>query len=306
MTSKTTGNPFLGTMRLPFLILTPACVLLGTAAAVWAGYIINWLYFSLALAGAVSAHVSVNALNEYFDFKSGLDLKTRRTPFSGGSGSLPANPEKSYVALATGITTFLLTAAIGIYFMTVWGWKIFPLGLFGLLIIGAYTTWITKQPIACLMAPGLGFGVLMVMGTYFVLTGHYSMTAFVASLVPFFLVSNLLLLNQFPDVDADSTIGRRHFPIIIGKSASARIYIVFLVCAYISVLFGYLSGLFPLTGLLALGSLFLAIPTMRGVLKYAESISELIPFLGKNVAIVIFTPVLLAVGMFVGKFLNES
>ena len=45
----------------------------------------------LALAGGLLAHISVNALNEYLDFTSGLDLTTLRTPFSGGSGTLPAN-----------------------------------------------------------------------------------------------------------------------------------------------------------------------------------------------------------------------
>ncbi|MDZ7699102.1 MAG: hypothetical protein U5R49_19945 [Deltaproteobacteria bacterium] len=49
-----------------------------------------------------------------------------------------------------------------------------------------------------------------------------------ASLVPFFLVSNLLLLNQFSDVAADESVDRRHFPILIGNRASSFIYNAFL------------------------------------------------------------------------------
>ena len=75
------------------------------------------------------------------------------------------------------------------------------LGLAGLLLVFGYTIWFTRDPYLCLIAPGLGFGPFMVMGTHFVLTGNYAWTAFIASLIPFFLVSNLLLLNQFPDVD---------------------------------------------------------------------------------------------------------
>ncbi|MCK4490168.1 MAG: prenyltransferase, partial [Anaerolineales bacterium] len=56
-------------MRLPFLILTPACVVLGLAAAIWTSGQVNWLHFVLVLIGALSAHVSVNTFNEYFDFK---------------------------------------------------------------------------------------------------------------------------------------------------------------------------------------------------------------------------------------------
>jgi len=46
-----------------------------------------------------------------------------------------------------------------------------------------------------------------------------------ASLVPFFLVSDLLLLNQFPDAAADERVGRKHIPILIGRRASSFIHL---------------------------------------------------------------------------------
>ncbi|MFC1585195.1 prenyltransferase [Fibrobacterota bacterium] len=302
--TNTTKQAIMGTMRIPFLVLTPACVVLGVAATAWSGKTLNLWYLILAAIGALAAHISVNALNEYFDFKSGLDFNTQKTPFSGGSGVLPSHPEKSHLGLITGLVAFAATGLIGIYFIFVWGWGILPLGLAGLAIIALYTTWITKNTFLCLVAPGLGFGPLMVMGTAFVLTGSYSMTAFIASLVPFFLVSNLLLLNQFPDVEPDKEIGRRHLPIAIGTRASAWIYAIFMACTYAAVIYGYLAGLFHWAGLLALGSAVLAFPTIRGVLKHSQSIPALIPYMGKNVVITIFTPVLLAIGLFLGRFLG--
>ncbi|HHJ06807.1 MAG TPA: prenyltransferase, partial [Anaerolineae bacterium] len=181
-------------MRLPFLILGPACALLGIGAAVWQVGRVSVFYSALAMLGAVTAHISVNAFNEYFDFKSGLDFKTKATPFSGGSGTLPANPQAARPALMTAWTTLGITALIGLYFLWVWGLALLPLGLLGLVIVYIYTNWITRSPFLCLIAPGLGFGILTVMGTNFVLTGQYSLTAFFAALVPFFLVNNLLLL----------------------------------------------------------------------------------------------------------------
>jgi 1,4-dihydroxy-2-naphthoate octaprenyltransferase len=206
----------LGPMRAPFLILTPACVLLGLGTAVWTTGRVNWLHFAMALVGAVCAHISVNAFNEYFDFKSGLDARTQRTPFSGGSGTLQAREDMARPALAMAWTALAITALIGVCFVFLRGPAILPLGILGLLVILAYTPWLTRSPFLCLIAPGLGFGPLMVMGVHFALTGAYSWTAFVASLVPFFLVSDLLLLNQFPDVEADRGVGRRHFPILVG------------------------------------------------------------------------------------------
>jgi len=287
-------------MRLPFLVLTPACVVLGAAIAVSAGHALNWLHFALAMVGGVAAHISVNALNEYHDHTSGLDAITERTPFSGGSGTLGRVPEKAYVALATGLVAAAIVLATGAYFAAVRGFGIIPLGVLGLVVILAYTPWVTRSPLLCLLAPGLGFGTLMVMGTAFVLTGHYSLPAFVASLVPFFLVSDLLLLNQFPDVEADRQVGRRHLPITAGLRASAVVYAVFLVCSYVAIVAGALTGLFPLHGLLGLASVVVAVPTLGGVLRYAESVPDLIPYLGKNVFVVVFTPVLFAIGLFLG------
>ncbi|UCG14857.1 MAG: prenyltransferase [Deltaproteobacteria bacterium] len=288
-------------MRLPFLILTPACVMLGAATAVWSGANINPYYLLLALIGAVSAHVSVNALNEYDDFRSGLDLATQPTPFSGGSGTLPRSPDKAHMALITGLTSLAITALVGVYFLYLWGLWLLPVGLLGIVIIVAYTKWITRNPLLCLVAPGLGFGPLMVMGTDFVLSGSYSWTAFVASLVPFFLVSDLLLLNQFPDIAPDSEVGRKHFPIAIGRAASVKLYGVFLASAYLTIILGYFYGTLPLEGFWALISVFIAVPTVRGVSRFADDIPRLIPYMGRNVIVIISTPVLLAIGLLVAR-----
>ncbi len=290
-----------GPMRLPFLILNPACVLLGAATAVWSGSELNPYYLILAFVGAVSAHISVNALNEYDDFKSGLDFKTQRTPFSGGSGILPKYPEKAHFALITGLVALSITALIGIYFLYVRGLLLLPLGILGLITIIAYTKWLTGNPFICLIAPGLGFGILMVMGTNFVLTGSYSWASFIASLVPFFFVSDLLLLNQFPDVEADKGIGRRNLPIVIGRKASVKVYGLFLAGAYLAVVLGYIFGIFPLESLLVFATIVIAVPTLRGIARYADDIPRLIPYLGRNVIIIILTPVLLAIGLFLGK-----
>lgn len=297
---NTIGRATLGPMRLPFLVLTPACVLLGAATAVWSGSGINWFHLALAFLGAVSAHISVNAINEYNDFRSGLDLRTQRTPFSGGSGVLQEMPERAHYALITGFVTLVITALIGVYFLYFKGLWLLPLGVLGLVIIVTYTKWITRNPFLCLIAPGLGFGPLMVMGTHFVLTGSYSWTAFVASIVPFFLVSNLLLLNQFPDVEADKGVGRRNMPIVMGREASVKIYGAFLACTYAAVIAGYLTGPLPLAGLLALASAVLAVPTVRGVARYVNEIPKLVPYMARNVIIIILTPVLLAIGLFIG------
>jgi 1,4-dihydroxy-2-naphthoate octaprenyltransferase len=203
--------------------------------------------------------------------------------------------------LLSGLFSLTVTTVVGVYFLFVRGLWLLPVGLLGIVIIVAYTKWITKNPLLCLIAPGLGFGPLMVTGTDFVLSGSYSSTSLVASLVPFFLVSDLLLLNQFPDVEADRGVGRHHFPIALGKEASVKLYVAFLAGSYLAIIFGYIAGSLPLEGLLALGSILLAVPTARGVASFANDVPSLVPYMGRNVIVIVLTPVLLAIGLFIGR-----
>jgi 1,4-dihydroxy-2-naphthoate octaprenyltransferase len=290
-----------GPMRPSFLLLVPCCVAVGAATATWSGAAWSWRHLGLAFLGALAAHISVNALNEYDDFRSGLDLRTRRTPFSGGSGTLPQHPDGAGVALAVGLVALAVVVAVGLYFTWLRGRAILPLGLLGILVVVSYTRWLTRDPWLCLIAPGLGFGPLMVVGTHFALTGDYSWSALVASLVPFFLVSNLLLLNQFPDLEADRAVGRRHLLIRAGRRAGVQVYALFMVLAYASVVAGWLAGRLPATSLLALLTVILAVPTVRGAARHAASIPELIPYMGRNVVITLATPVLVAIGLLVGS-----
>lgn len=290
----------LGPMRVPFLILAPACVAVGAGTAFWQTHAISWVQVFIIILGAIASHISANAFNEYFDFKSGLDAKTQRTPFSGGSGTLPANPEMKKDTLYLAIVSFVITALVGFYFIWLRGFLLLPLGTIGLILLVTYTIWWAYNPILCLIAPGLGFGILMVMGTHFCLTGSYTWISFVASLVPTFLVSDLLLLNQFPDVDADKSIGRKHFPITIGRQASAVLYGVFLLLAYVSVVIGVIFKLLPRYSLLALLTVIPAWKAYRGAYQNAENIPSLIPSMGLNVIINLTTPILLAVGLFIG------
>jgi 1,4-dihydroxy-2-naphthoate octaprenyltransferase len=202
-------------------------------------------------------------------------------------------------ALIFGLGALGITAAIGIVFWAVWGWGILPLGLLGIITIVAYTPWITKQPYLCLIAPGLGFGPFMVMGTHFVLTGRYDGVSLLASLVSGFLVSNLLLLNQFPDVEADAAVKRRHIPIIMGRGASARLYAVLALATYLVIIMACIIGDAPATALIALIPLPLALHTIQGVIQHADEIDQLVPYLGKNVMYTLATPLLLGIGFMI-------
>ena len=137
--------PLFGPMRPAFLILTPACVALGLALAMRSGAPIATPETVLVLIGALAAHVAVNALNEYSDFRIGLDATTVRTPFSGGSGTLPACPELAPAALTIGLAAAAITMAVGLYFLSLRGTALLPLGLVGMVLVLADTPWLTRR-----------------------------------------------------------------------------------------------------------------------------------------------------------------
>jgi len=229
--------------RPQFLLLSVVLVLLGTAISWHEGYF-NLLKFILTLTGLLLAHSSVNILNDYFDYKSGIDLETKRTPFSGGSGILPDGLLKPKGVYIYGVGCLLAALAIGIYLTFISGWQLLPMIVLGGLVIYFYTSHLAKWLVGEFWA-GLGLGILPVMGTYFVQTGRYSVEAFVASLASGFLTANLLLLNEFPDLEADKKGGRYNLVIALGPKNASRLYAGLMVMTYICIIGGVVFKLMP-------------------------------------------------------------
>ena len=282
-----------------FLILAPICVFPGLAAAYAAGHPLDLVTGALIVIAALLAHAAVNLLNEWDDFRSGLDLATERTPFSGGSGALPAFPQAAPAVLAAGLASMGGTVLIGLYLMTQSGPGLLLPGLVGIFLVVAYTAWITRRPLLCLLAPGIGFGPIMVAGSYYAVTGAYSLAVIWASMTPLLLVSALLLINQIPDLEPDRAHGRLHLPILMGRPATARLFVVVLALAYILPIAGVFAGVLPVMTLLVLIPAPAAVVLSRMVLLHADNTRELTPWLGVNVATLMVTIVMLGMGFLV-------
>ena len=288
----------IGTMRPRFLLLSLAVVLLGTALALYDGAPWSGTLFGLLMLGGMLAHATVNMQNEYEDYKSGLDALTQRTPFSGGSGGLQQHPQSAPYVLRTFIVALIGLIAIGLYLIYLKGSMLLPIGIIGVLIIVSYTSQLTRLPWLCLLSPGFAFGPLMVLGTYYVWTGGFSFGAFWLSMVPFFLVNNLLLLNQFPDVEADQKVGRYNILMRLGKQKSAFIFNGFLGLSFLMIVMAYFTNGLPPTFLISLLTIFIALPLFLKVMHYYQDSDKLMPALVMNVIITIVTPLLMAGGLF--------
>lgn len=302
LTRARRSTPLLGTigavaqsLRPPFLLLTPACILLALGAATYDGATVPVTDIVLLLVAGLAAHASVNAFNEYFDFRSGLDTRTERTPFSGGSGALIARPDAAGAVLGTAIALLLVLLAIGAWYVGQVGPELLAPGILGVALIVTYTQWLNGRPVLSLLAPGTGFGLLVVLGSCFVFTGGYSLTALVAAAVPFFLVNNLLLLNQFPDLDADRSVGRQHFLVAYGYGAGASMYGVMLTLAITALVVGVVVRILPPLALVALVPMTAGLVAWRGALRYRHGDIRFVPYMAANVIAAVGTPAVLGI-----------
>ena len=279
--------------RPQFLLLSVVLVFLGTCLA-WYDDAFHLGYALLAFVGLLLTHISVNTLNDYFDYRSGIDLEVKRTPFSGGSGILPSALLKPRQVLWLGLTSFLLAIPIGVYFVVARGWQLLPLLLIAAVCILIYTPVILKLGWPE-WAPGVGLGALPVLGAYFVQTTAYTLPAVVASIPSAILVHNLLLLNEFPDTEADEKAGRRTLPITMGKARASLLYAMLTLIVYLWIIGGVVARLMPFFCLIALLTLPLAVKAIQGALRHQE-ITKLVPAMANNVLVVLLTQLLLGIG----------
>ncbi len=116
----------------------------------------------------------------------------------------------------------------------------------------------------------------------------------VASIPSGILVHNLLLLNEFPDTEADRKAGRKILPITMGKARAGIVYSVLTIVVYLWITGGVLAGQIPGFSLIALLTLPLAIKAIHGALKPQE-MDKLVPAMANNVLVVLLTQLLLGI-----------
>lgn len=287
--------------RPQFLLLSVVLAFLGNSIA-WYYGAFHLGYALLAFIGLLLCHISVNVLNDFFDYKSGIDLETRRTPFSGGSGILPATMLKPAQVFWLGMVSFLLAIPIGVFFVLARGWLLLPLLLLAAICILLYSPLILKIHWPE-WSPGVGLGALPVLGTFFIQTGDYTLPAVIASIPSGILVHNLLLLNEFPDVEADRKAGRKTLPITMGSSGASIVYSTLTVIVYLWIIGGVIARIMPPFSLLALLTFPLAVKAIKGARQY-QDMNKLVPGMANNVMVILSSQFLLGIGYIISGFIG--
>ena len=276
-------------MRVPFSTATIIPVVLGSVLA-WhdtAGFF--WDRFWLALIGAILIHIGTNLANDYFDHLAGCDkVNTNPTPFSGGSRVIQEGLITPRNILYVSLTSFIIGSAIGLYLNYLSGGNvILILGIIGVSLGFFYSAGPLRIGYGSFgeLAVGIGFGPLMVMGSYYVQARTLSFEAFLISIPVGILIALVLFINEFPDYEADKSVGKRTLVVILGKRNAVVLYHLLLALVYIIVSFFILFKILPVLGLLVFLTAPLALKAFFISRNNFDKIYELLPANASTIAL---------------------
>ncbi|MEM2102670.1 MAG: 1,4-dihydroxy-2-naphthoate octaprenyltransferase [Candidatus Bathyarchaeia archaeon] len=292
-------------IRAPFLSAVIVPVLLGTVVAWFSFKVFDPLYFVLCLLGAVFMHAGANVANEYFDYKSGCDtVKTDfASPFSGGSGLLPAgvlDPKKVH---KVSLVFFALASVIGVFLAFVRGWVVLVLGVIGILSGYFYTSEFAPRGIGEILV-GLNFGPLVVVGSFFVQAQAITYESIAASVPLGILILEVLWINEIPDFDADARAGKRTLVTRIGRKKAAEVYAVLLFSTYAVMLVLIGLSLMPMFALISFLTLPLAVRAVAVARRNYDDPRGLLPANAGTIVIHLFTGILLCIAYVVSGYLS--
>ena len=266
---------WLRAIRIKFLLASVIAVSLGLSVTWWHSGTIDIFQAVLTMAGVIALHASVDLLNDYWDFKRGIDTKTKRTPMSGGTGVLPEGLLKPKSVYNAGILFLVVGGLIGGYFVILHGVVIGVILAFAIMSIYFYSTKIVNWGLAEVFVAVKG--TLIVMGTYYIQNSELTDVVVLSGIVVGALSSLVLFVASFPDHDADKEQGRRTLVILFGRQKATSIFYIFLIVSYGIIIGCAAMSIIPVFCLISLAAIPVAINSIRKLKSSISNEDKIIP-----------------------------
>jgi len=257
-------------------------VTVGAALAYYQKAPAQWMLLPVAMVSALLYHAGTNLVNEYFDFKKGVD----RDDTYGSSRVLVDKLLSPKSVLTVGIAMFLIGAGLGIVLIIVRGWILLLFGIAG--FAGGYAY--SGYPFGC-KYKALGdvmvfilMGPLMVTGSYFVLTGQIELSSILVSIPIGILTTLILHANNTRDIATDTRAKVSTFASLIGLRAAKIWYCALLSATYLSILILFLSDVLPVWSLIVFLSFPFALKNVLVMLKVNSNNLKIITSMDENTA----------------------
>ncbi len=253
---------------------------------------------ALTFAGVAALHASVDLLNDYWDFKRGIDTQTKRTKMSGGTGVLPEGLLKPSSVYRTGIGFLIIGGLIGAYFVVTDGIIIAVILAFAILSIYFYSTKIVDSGLAEFFVTVKG--TMIVLGTFFIQSNQILSEAILGGIIVGVLSSLVLFIASFPDFAADKSKGRKTLVIAVGKKKATSVFWFFPIIFTVSLFFGVFMDMFPTSSLIALVPTPLVILAGLGLKKNYDNTDLLFPSMSKTLMFSRLSGALFVIGILIG------
>ena len=260
---------WLRAIRIRFLLASVIAVSLGLSVTWWHSGLIDIFQAALTMVGVIALHASVDLLNDYWDFKRGIDTRTKRTGMSGGTGVLPEGLLKPKSVYNAGILLLVAGGLIGGYFVVLHGVVIGVILAFAIMSIYFYSTKIVNWGLAEVFVAVKG--TLIVMGTYYIQNSELTDVVVLSGIVVGVLSSLVLFVASFPDHDADKEKGRRTLVILAGRQKAVSIFYIFPIISYGIIIGCVAMSIIPVFCLISLAAIPVVISSIR---KLKSSISD--------------------------------
>ncbi len=296
---------WLKAIRIPFFTAAIIPVLFGYSLAWHDTSVFIWQRFLLTLIGAIFIHAGTNLANDYFDYLAGCDeANPTPTPFSGGSRVIQDGQIPPRKILYASLLFFALGSSIGLYLNYVCGKNvILVIGIIGVFLGFFYSARPLKIGYGSFgeLATGIGFGPLMVMGSYYVGAGRLGPGIFLVSLPIGILITMVLYINEFPDYIGDKAVGKRTLVVVLGKKKAIFFYYILLAIVYLMIAGLVIFKFLPVFCLISILSLPIALKAFAISRKNYEKVRELLPVNAATIALHSIIGLLLCAGIAIDK-----
>ena len=272
--------------------------LLGAAWAFAVVHAFDASLFWTGFGGVVLAVIGVEAFNEYFDARMGTDRVFN-----------PADlPPMSDWVVWLGILAFAGALAVGVYLTVRGGWPILAFALLGgmaaIFYVAPPIRWAYRGLGETVIA--LSYGPWMVLGSLYLHARAVSWAAFLASLVPGFLIMALAVVNAIPDFHQDRLVGKRNLVVRVGRRRGVSLYIALATAGLAVAAAGVALGVFPLACLAALVAVPWLLASRRAALGTFETPHRFVPAIRAIVRCYLIAVTLFTADVSVGGFCAES
>ena len=265
---------WLRVIRVRFLLASVIAVSVGLSINWWQNSTFGIFEAALTFAGVMALHASVDLLNDYWDYKRGIDTVTKRTKMSGGTGVLPEGlltPKSVYRA---GLAFLIIGSVIGSYFVITNGIIIAIILGFAIVSIYFYSTKIVDSGLAEFFVAVKGS--MIVLGTFFIQSNQITIESILGGIVVGILSSLVLFIASFPDHDADKSKGRKTLVIALGKQKATLFFWLFPIVTYGTIFVGMMFELFPIWSIISFATIPLLIRGGIGLKRNYDTVDSMI------------------------------